>query len=263
MRKFSKAQIITSVIIALALVIGGITYGVHKAQINVDTSSDVKVTKEVKDKKTATKKEETKGKKEEKKDSKEEKKESKKESSKSESTAKDSKKESRTSENTAKTGQDEYKTDPVPEGKPKPVEPGEIPKSSDIRVYISIDCKSLLDNMEDLEPSKKGLVPANGVILPKTAVTVPENSNVYDVLDQVTRSSGIHMEASWTPLYNSYYIRGINNLYEFDCTSGSGWMYKVDGWFPNYGVSRYIVYGGENIQFRYTCNYGDDIGGSV
>ena len=33
-------------------------------------------------------------------------------------------------------------------------------------------------------------------------------------------------------MYNSYYVEGIGNLYEFDCGSESGWMYKVNGWFP-------------------------------
>ena len=69
------------------------------------------------------------------------------------------------------------------------------------------------------------------------------------------------MEASFTPMYNSYYIKGINNLYEFDCGDGSGWMYRVNGWYPNYGVSRYALRDGDVIEFRYTCELGDDIGG--
>ena len=49
------------------------------------------------------------------------------------------------------------------------------------------------------------------------------------------------MEASWTPMYNSAYVEGINNLYEFDVSQGSGWMYRVNGWFPNYGCSRHAL----------------------
>ncbi len=40
-------------------------------------------------------------------------------------------------------------------------------------------------------------------------------------------------------MYNSYYVEGIGNLYEFDCGKESGWMYKVNGRFPNYGCSSY------------------------
>jgi hypothetical protein len=67
------------------------------------------------------------------------------------------------------------------------------------------------------------------------------------------------MEASWTPVYNSAYVEGINNLYEFDCGNLSGWMYCVDGWYPNYGCSRYQLKDGETVEFRYTCDLGKDV----
>ena len=30
-------------------------------------------------------------------------------------------------------------------------------------------------------------------------------------------------------MYGSYYVQGINYLFEFDGGQGSGWMYKVNG----------------------------------
>lgn len=69
------------------------------------------------------------------------------------------------------------------------------------------------------------------------------------------------MEHSFNPLYNSVYVEGIDNLYEFDSGSGSGWMYAVNGWFPNYGSSVYTLNDKDVIQWRYTCDYGNDIGG--
>mgnify|MGYP000547412666 FL=1 len=68
------------------------------------------------------------------------------------------------------------------------------------------------------------------------------------------------MEYSFTPVYNSDYIEGINNLYEYDCGRGSGWMYCVNGWYPNYGCSRYIVQPGDEIEWHYTCDFGRDLG---
>ena len=55
-------------------------------------------------------------------------------------------------------------------------------------------------------------------------------------------------------MYGSYYIEGINNLYEFDCGNQSGWMYKVNGWFPNYGCSSYNLKDGDSIVWAFTCN---------
>ena len=37
-------------------------------------------------------------------------------------------------------------------------------------------------------------------------------------------------------------------------------MYKVNGWFPNYGCSRYSVQDGDVIEWVYTCDLGRDVG---
>ena len=160
------------------------------------------------------------------------------------------------------TTQDKYKTDPVPSGKPKPVEPEEQ-ETKDTNLYctFTITCSTILDNMDDLDPEKIELVPKGGIILKKQKVQFKEGESVYDVLVKVCKDNNIHMESSWTPMYNSAYIEGINNLYEFDCGSLSGWMYKVNEWFPNYGCSRYVLKNGDDVVWCYTCNLGYDVGG--
>lgn len=159
-------------------------------------------------------------------------------------------------------GQDQYNTDPVPEGRPEPVEPDNVEVDTDtsLTCTISISCATILDNMELCAENKRPLVPSDGVILPATTVTFSPGESVYDVLQQVCRDYGIHMESEFTPMYNSAYIQGINNLYEFDVGNESGWMYKVNGWFPNYGCSRYQVEDGDVICWVYTCDLGADVG---
>ncbi|MBQ1399356.1 MAG: DUF4430 domain-containing protein, partial [Lachnospiraceae bacterium] len=127
---------------------------------------------------------------------------------------------------------------------------------------IEIVCYTILNNMGNLNPAKVGFVPGNGVILSPTTVTYTPGETVFDVLTRVCATYGIQIEYSWTPMYNSYYIEGINNLYEFDCGHESGWMYKVNGWFPNYGCSSYTVSDGDSITWCFTCNgLGADVGG--
>ena len=159
-------------------------------------------------------------------------------------------------------GQDQYHTDPVPEGRPQSVEPGSTSVDTDTRLTctISISCATILDNMDLCAENKLALVPSDGVILPATTVTFSPGESVYDVLQQVCRDYGIHLESEFTPMYNSAYIQGINNLYEFDVGNESGWMYKVNGWFPNYGCSRYQVEDGDVICWVYTCDLGADVG---
>ena len=159
-------------------------------------------------------------------------------------------------------GKDKYETDPVPEGKPLPVEPEdqEVDKKKSYTCTFSIECSTILNNLKDLDPDKRELVPSNGVILVPTKVTFHEGESVFDVLQRVCKEKGIHLESSWTPIYNSAYIEGIHNLYEFDCGELSGWMYRVDGWYPNYGCSRYQLADGEVVEWRYTCDLGSDVG---
>lgn len=129
---------------------------------------------------------------------------------------------------------------------------------------IEIRCDTILDNMENLAEGKNAYVPASGCILAASRVSFDEGETVYDVLRRACDLAGIALEASWTPMYNSYYIEGIGNLYEFDCGEQSGWMYKVNGWFPNYGASSYTLSDGDSIVFLYTCNgYGADVGGGM
>ena len=158
--------------------------------------------------------------------------------------------------------QDKYQTDPVPEGKPLPVEPEnqEINKNKTYTCTFSIECSTILNNLSDLDPDKLELVPSDGVILAPVTVTFYEGESVYDVLQRVCKEYNIHLEFSWTPVYNSAYIEGIHNLYEFDCGALSGWMYRVDGWYPNYGCSRYQLADGEVVEWRYTCDLGHDVG---
>ena len=125
---------------------------------------------------------------------------------------------------------------------------------------ISISCSTILDNMEDLDPEKVELVPGDGWLLEETTVSFTEGENVFDVLQRVTMEHQIHMEYVDTPLYNSAYIEGIGNLYEFDCGNESGWMYKVNGIFPNYGCSQYDLQDGDVICWVYTCDLGRDVG---
>lgn len=160
------------------------------------------------------------------------------------------------------TGKDKYMTDPVPEGKPVPVEPQDVTISDkELHCTLSISCKTILDNMGWLDPEKKELVPEDGWILEPVELVFYEGESVFNVLQRTCKQNGIHMEFQNTPMYNSAYIEGINNLYEFDCGELSGWMYKVNEWFPNYGCSRYGLKDGDVICWEYTCNLGVDIGG--
>ncbi len=131
-------------------------------------------------------------------------------------------------------------------------------------VVLSINCASILDNTdklnEDLRDEK--YVPSDGVILPPTRYVLRKGDTVFDILDRATRHNKIQMEYQDARLnsFGSVYVQGINYLYEFSCGELSGWMYRVNGQFPNYGCSKYTLKDGDVIEWLYTCDLGRDVG---
>ena len=146
--------------------------------------------------------------------------------------------------------------EPALEPKPEPAEPPAEPTCT-----ISISCAALLARPELMDSEKLGLIPGDGWILPPTEVVFYEGESAFNILQRACRQNAIHMEYEETPIYDSAYIEGIANLYEFDAGNLSGWMYSVNDWFPNYGCSRYQLQNGDTIQWVYTCDLGADVGG--
>ena len=61
--------------------------------------------------------------------------------------------------------------------------------------------------------------------------------------------------------YTGYYVNHLAGLAEYECGPQSGWMYKVNGWFPNYGSAKYYVNAGDVISWGYSCEgLGADLG---
>lgn len=146
--------------------------------------------------------------------------------------------------------------------KPKPENNQTItsPKPKNKTVTIAISCKTAINNGLNKKPGFSHL-PSNGIILQNMKVEFSEGDTVFDILVKITRKKGIHMEYRGSG--SNTYIEGINNLYEFDGGSNSGWMYSVNGVYPNYGVGAYKVKSSDVIKFNYTCNLGADLGARV
>ena len=132
-------------------------------------------------------------------------------------------------------------------------------------VTIAIRVDTLLKNWDLLDPALQSekYVPQNGVILKTTTYELlSENDTVWDVLQRATKEHQIQIEYQGANenIYNSVYVEGINHLYEFSAGPLSGWMYKVNGVYPNYGCSQYILKDGDVIEWHYTVDLGHDLG---
>ena len=98
------------------------------------------------------------------------------------------------------------------------------------------------------------------MIFPTASVEFYPGESVFNLLSREMRKNGIHMEFKSSAAYRTSYIEGIGNLYEFDAGELSGWMYRVNGTFPNKGCSSYLLSDGDTVEWVYTCDLGKDVG---
>lgn len=138
----------------------------------------------------------------------------------------------------------------------------EEPEKAELTCTLSVNCATILDNMASFDAQKAGIIPSGGIIYPAQTVTFNEGETVFNLLVREMKRNKIHLEFEKTPVYNSAYIEGIANIYELDCGELSGWMYRVNGEFPNYGCSQYTLKAGDKVEWVYTCNLGKDVGGA-
>ena len=143
-----------------------------------------------------------------------------------------------------------------PEKAPAPAEEAEKRTCT-----VSVSCAVLLERLDQLETGVRELVPGDGVLLAPTEVELREGESVFDLLQRACREAGVHMEYQETPGYGSAYVEGIGNLYEFDGGALSGWMFRVNGTFPNKGCSSVAAAPGDRVEWVYTCDLGRDVGG--
>lgn len=125
--------------------------------------------------------------------------------------------------------------------------------SSSVTATISIECKSILDNMDNLAKGHESYVPSDGVILDEYTATYNKKTTAYDLLSDACKENNISVSSEKTSF--GMYVSGINNLDEFDCGQQSGWTYYVNGKMPNVASSAYKLKNGDKVVFSYTCSY--------
>ena len=148
---------------------------------------------------------------------------------------------------------------PAPELTPEP-EAGE-PEPERHVCTIEISCWTVAEDLSKLEnEAVLSYIPADGWILPRTEVEFTPGETVADILDRTCWEYDIQIEHRSTAAYGGMYVLGMGFLYAMDAGSESGWMYHVNGQFPNYGCSRFTVQDGDAIAWVYTCDLGRDVG---
>lgn len=95
-----------------------------------------------------------------------------------------------------------------------------------------------------------------GIILEPTTVKVEEGETVIDLLKEITRENKIHLD--YTGSKSSTYVKGINNVYEFDKGAESGWIYRVNNEVINTSAGSYKLKDGDIVEWLYTTDLGKE-----
>ena len=100
-------------------------------------------------------------------------------------------------------------------------------------------------------------IPANKPLRVAEKYVLREGDTAFDLLEKATRCGKIPLDyqGSEDNIYNTVYVRGINNIYEFSCGPSSGWTYTVNGESPDKGCSQYVLHDGDSVEFYYVCDY--------
>lgn len=123
------------------------------------------------------------------------------------------------------------------EEKPKPIE---TPKSI---ITFSVETRTV--NSSD--------------IIAPIQVPLNEGDTAYTVLQRVASETGVAVAATGSGA--TLYVQAINGLAEFDKGTQSGWMYSVNGVFPQVSAGMYTLKNGDILRWQYTRDLGHDIGG--
>lgn len=95
------------------------------------------------------------------------------------------------------------------------------------------------------------------IILAPTSANVTEGNSVLQASIEVLTAQNIPYELGGEG--SESYITSINNLSQLDQGPLSGWLYKVNGVFPDAYPNDYTLASGDVVEWIYTTNAGQDV----
>ena len=104
-------------------------------------------------------------------------------------------------------------------------------------------------------------ISTSGVVLPSEQFEILADETAFDFLKRVTTQKQISLNYRHTSM--GYYVVGIAGINEFDRGPLSGWMYRVNGIFPTVSADSYQLAPGDIVQWVYTEDLGEDVGGGT
>ncbi|MGN0962557.1 MAG: S-layer homology domain-containing protein, partial [Clostridia bacterium] len=131
---------------------------------------------------------------------------------------------------------------------------GQRPVSSDITVYFTMYGDTIHGDPTEETGTHTWADQNLELWIEKTAYTVDMNSTVKDVLEKALSDNNMTC-ANKTGNYVSSITRNGETLAEFSNGGYSGWMYTLNGKYPDLGVAEQFLEDGDVIVWHYTDDY--------
>jgi hypothetical protein len=121
-------------------------------------------------------------------------------------------------------------------------------------VYAQTSAKAPAKSVTLTIDARKG---RDGLIANGKKVTITAGATVFSVLKSYC---GSHRLLLATQKTGGMYVSAIDGVAQFDFGSGSGWIYSVNGSFPQKDCNSYKLKGGEKVRWVYTTDLGKSEG---
>lgn len=131
------------------------------------------------------------------------------------------------------------------------------PQPADITVTFSVRCDAAKEKTDEMSEELRGRIPEDGEIIPTRELGLPEGATAFDALITAAREEKIRVDYSGSTY--GVYVSAIGFLREFDLGEMSGWMYRVNGEFPDCSAGAFALSDGDEVEFVYTCDMGRDV----
>ncbi|ONI47219.1 hypothetical protein AN643_04800 [Candidatus Epulonipiscioides saccharophilum] len=130
-----------------------------------------------------------------------------------------------------------------------------------INVTFNIDCNVLLEdeNIKKIGFWKRFGLPKKADIYSSNNIDIEEGETVFDLLVRICEENEIELDYSKSLFTRVAHVESIAEIDQSFAGKQSGWIYKVNGEYPNYSPSEYELKNGDVVEWVYTCDYGRDL----
>ncbi len=131
------------------------------------------------------------------------------------------------------------------------------PPKEGITIHIVVECKTAVAYGN--KKANDARIAKDGIMCDET-LTLKDGATIYDALTAAKSiTTGKSLVVVATASGFGKYVNAIQSLAENECGGKSGWLFFVNGVSPGNSSDASVLHDGDRVEWRYTCDYGNDL----